>query len=492
MVFASIAYLSYQSENNKINAHALDTTLTSIFYDQDYTGNVLESNELYMVFSSNWIQIAAIIDGQEPSEILSKEALLTKESEITSYLKSELKVSNNGKHCQYNFNELFIVSPELIELAIIDLEYIVDCEADIKEITVVNNSYFPIAPLQRNELDILDGKDLTISASNDFTPLNDDSFTYDIILGKKISNDNTGGQSFSERNTNFVDSFFTNLVAAFQDKVNNFSFSNTYFVIGVSLLIGMFHALESGHGKLILASVIIDNKFSLKKSSLFAAVFTLSHMSDIFLFALLLIFVDFQYPQLLTSQIRFYALIVFIIISLYLCLKAVKSVVSHYKRLYNNDFNHSHHDHHHHVHGHHHHHHEHNHHGHHHHDISDENKSLKEYLLLAFTSGLAPCLTGWLVLTTIFTTGNFILIFPVLLAFTLGIYIVEIIFALSVSYFRIKVGHILDNINHLVHLFSATLLFSIGIFSLFQTYLIFIIPIFVFVFIIRELLLKSR
>lgn len=475
------------------DAHAFDNTLTSIFYNSDYRGNHLSKNELYGVFSSNWIQFSAIIEGAKSNVVLDETTLLQKSEVIEDFIKNNITIKGNDRICTIKFNDLFVVNPELVELSPIDVDFKITCDDEIDEFSILNLAFLLASPLQSNNLDILNGNGLEVKASDSFSNQNKSPVAFSISKESEIESKlNISNQPYTSASQSIYKYFTDQMIIIFKDKLVNFTFDNIYFVVGISLLVGLFHALESGHGKLILASVIINNKLDFKRSTLFAAIFTLSHMSDIFIFAILLYFIDFQFPQLITSQIRFYALIIFITVSLYLFIKSIYNILraqklnehAHLYEQFTHHHSHHTHDHHHHD--------DHEHGDHTHPELEIGKKSMKEHLILAFTTGLAPCLTGWLILTTIFTTGRFWIILPVLISFSLGIFVVEVLFAIAVSYFRVKVEGILENLNNMISLLSGSLLLSVGIFALVQSYFVFIIPSTILLVIIYKLIFKRK
>jgi ABC-type nickel/cobalt efflux system permease component RcnA len=61
--------------------------------------------------------------------------------------------------------------------------------------------------------------------------------------------------------------------------------------------------------------------------------------------------------------------------------------------------------------------------------------TFKEQMVIAFISGLAPCLTGWVIFMLIVSSGNLWLLLPALVAFGIGVFIVLLLFAYFFSIF---------------------------------------------------------
>lgn len=403
-------------------AHPVDTSTMLLYIGKDVSGNEIPQNRVEGVITFNWLQLSALT-GENKSPIEIYTSIGSYDEKLYQYLNSNIQVSNNDKTCKTSLKRFVELDVNVVLNLGVRYQLESVCDENIQNFKVTNTSF----------------KDQVITQSNR------------ILLHKdteKVSENPNGDLKYPESTTNTNstnNSQKSNLIESFTNLLKQDDGWSVPIIFGLVYLIGMLHSLEGGHNKIILGSLVLDKKIDLKQSILFTIIFTLTHMSDIILLSIGLIFLQkFINLYTLVPNLSLYTLLILLVISGYSVFKEIRHILEHKLNI------------------HHHHEHEHNHdhgHEHSHEEIKMKNDSVWKMITIAFISGLAPCITGWSVFMLFFSTGRVSLVLPSMIFFGLGVFTVLIIYTLLLHKAKNIFSDRLNWISQYSTLISMTLIF---------------------------------
>lgn len=440
-----VALVALPAMSVRTKAHPIDVVYLEVFLDKDYEGREFEQNQAVINLRINWIQISTLFDEFDEKENFETQLRANTEN-VFDYLSRKIEFRNNGEKCNFspypiNFNDNIV--PEING---VPLSMDVRCSEPIDSVELDVALFIDSAPLQTNIVNFYRNPSELLKASQ----LNTTNTQMRIVTTKEEGQKTTKYYNLSSSSNS--------LLERIPKKLEEKSLTGILIVTLVSVLIGGLHALEGGHSKLILASLLINNKVDVKKGVLFVVIFTFTHLSDIFIVAIALLLANSVtdiYEQMTYLQV--FSVYAMLFISLSLFLKELSNVGKKY--FYNRKHTHK----------------SHHHHTHHHDHVQDHTHShgfldldgkqnFRSQMALAFLEGLAPCLTGWTVLMFIISSGILWLVFPVLLAFGVGVFAVLLIFMLLVNRFKNLVYQKVSFLSDYSPLISSALLLLTAIY----------------------------
>jgi ABC-type nickel/cobalt efflux system permease component RcnA len=312
----------------------------------------------------------------------------------------------------------------------------ISCSQEIGDFYIKNDILLGENSYQANELDIYTSKDNTLATL--YHSSNEESSTRILKENGNYYLDGKVPQSVNPYQKLATASWGSNFIGNVANMLNGLSPSSVAGILLIIVFIGALHSLEGGHNKVILASLMINNKITFKGSFFYVLIFTITHMSDIIILSIGLLFFN-SYINIYEKipAMREYSVWALLLISSYIIVKEAITLIKSKRKAaaFNNTAR----------------------------KIGDDelqgllktdnyvqkkekedpkNASIlmagtfKEQMVIAFISGLAPCLTGWVIFMLIVSSGNLWLLLPALVAFGLGVFIVLLLFAYLFSIFR--------------------------------------------------------
>jgi ABC-type nickel/cobalt efflux system permease component RcnA len=209
-------------------------------------------------------------------------------------------------------------------------------------------------------------------------------------------------------------------------------------VIAYSL--GLLHTLEAGHSKTILTGVLVNGNTTRYKAFGYVLLFTFTHIADILILGTILTVLQASLDVYsFLPRLELLSGIILFCIGLIMFYKTIKHTTHH---IHPHSHNHAHA-----------------------HNIPTQIFNWKYIAGTALASGLAPCLMGWSLFFIVLSTKSAWAIFPVILAFGLGIATVLItmilLSQLFIRHLPKKFGIIIlyaPLISSLIILFSAIMM----------------------------------
>jgi ABC-type nickel/cobalt efflux system permease component RcnA len=371
-------------------AHPVDTSTMIVYIGQDVGGEQLNEKHVEGALTFNWLQLSSLTgENKSPVDIYNK--IGSYDSLLYEYLNKHIKVENNEKACKVELKRFVEVDVNIVINLGVRYQVNASCEEKIDRLKITNSAFSDQVLAQSNKIILYkDGK--SISETSDGI----------LSLGQKQNSENTNNIAPEKTNSNKIIEYFTSLL----NQNNSWTIPLIFLVI---FAMGMLHSLEGGHNKIILGSLVVDNKIDLRQSLIFTIIFTLTHMSDIILLSFGLLFLD-SYIDLykLIPNITLYTILILLAISGFSVVKEARHILIHRLGLdHEHDHNHEHH----HDHG-------------HEHKELDKKQGIGKMILIAFISGLAPCVTGWSIFMLLFSTGNINLVLPGMVFFGFGVFTV--------------------------------------------------------------------
>lgn len=371
-------------------AHPVDTSTMIVYIGQDVGGEKLNEKHVEGALTFNWLQLSSLTgENKSPVEIYNK--IGSYDSLLYEYLNKHIKVENNEKACKVELKRFVEVDVNIVINLGVRYQINANCEEKIDRLKITNSAFSDQVLAQSNKIILYkDGK--SISETSDGI----------LSLGQEQNSENTNSIAPVKTNSNKIIEYFTSLL----NQNNSWTIPLIFLVI---YAMGMLHSLEGGHNKIILGSLVVDNKIDLRQSLIFTIIFTLTHMSDIILLSFGLLFLD-SYIDLykLIPNITLYTILILLAISGFSVVKEARHILIHRLGLdHEHDHNHEHH----HDHG-------------HEHKELDKKQGIGKMILIAFISGLAPCVTGWSIFMLLFSTGNINLVLPGMVFFGFGVFTV--------------------------------------------------------------------
>jgi len=202
------------------------------------------------------------------------------------------------------------------------------------------------------------------------------------------------------------------------DKKDLLSIFTIFFFV---FILGMLHAFESGHGKSILISYLLDNDKKFNDAIKYSGFLTITHLADVIVLVVLFKFFslvsDSQKFVLLVQKIGAYLLLV---IAIYYLI--------------------------------------------HHIFLSKRKKSsIKSAGLLGVIAGLAPCTIGWALMIAIISIGKINWLIPIIIVFGIGIFASLLFFSYVILKLKEKIISKSKNLSRYAGIASSLLLLIIAI-----------------------------
>lgn len=443
LFFVIIFLIGFQTAS----AHTIDITLTDFDFEED-------AFTVRSTTTINWLQVTSILELTSIQD-LAEFAPADGADKLADYFLPRIRLQQNGVSCTSSYVEANWGDTEDLALngAHISLQF--DCPGEGDIYTVENTVLFETYATQTNFLTWTAAGEEDPWWQQITTPTVPELSLNVTELRQQVNLE--GAQLEFEQKDGALSGAIEQVPELLKSGI-----WGLMLVLFIAVGIGALHTLEAGHSKTILAGLMINNRLSMKQGMVFAAVFTLSHMSDILIVATLLVLFDSfgdLYEHL--SDIQRFAGYALLFISTAMLFQALYGLLPRWlgkKTEHHHNHKHDHeegHDHHHEQ--------NHNHHhGHHHHFQS--NAHLGQQLTIAFMAGLAPCLMGWSLLLLVIAAGETWLIYPVVLAFGIGILLVEMLFVIWIKRLSDLLGNRLDTFALYSPLISAIILFVAALF----------------------------
>lgn len=460
-----------------IFAHAAFSTYTLLRMEENEAAESIEANRMEGYSSINSYDAAILLGFEEnPLEVYSK---IEEEREfLEGYLNDSLRIINNGERCTVSSSLLDVKDEDTFIIIGLEFDMEVVCDEELEEFTVSNRAFANVIDHMANYVTILGKEDRRVVDRVFYSAF--ETANVAKVDGVFVEQENPGratlrtsGEEDSSRSSR--DSQMDRLLFRVSDLLKE---ASPLAIIGVLILIaiiGGLHSLEGGHDKILLATMMINDEINLKESFTFIFIFTLTHMADIIILSIGLLV--FQRHSNIYDRLPFiqeYAVYLLIAVSLYIVIKEYTKLVrgkteeslkgdfsekdsvnekskdeatknlfkeDNYKALKQEV------------------------------EVGDDSKdgalkkmtrafrgSLREQFIVAFISGLAPCITGWKIFILIVSTGALWLLIPSVLAFGLGVLIVLLVFALLINKLRDTIYSKFEKFSKYASLVSGLLL----------------------------------
>lgn len=483
----------------RVYAHPIDNTDTYIYIGNEIDNSFIEKNEIITYVYLNWFQAGAIVEKEKNFVAPDIYKLLEYQELFDNYVLDNLLISNNGNICNAQLvniqNSTDEFSLSLGTRTIVKFR----CPENIDDLVIENNLMLDYFDSPTNYTHIYNGENLlhkfTLKKDNNIysfnywklqnSPIGDEAYdinkdsTYDEVVNSMndyspIPQDlEISESSLSTGDNNPKAEVNQSLISVWYDKIYNkfieLKDENIIIILFLALFLGFLHTMEVGHSKAIIASIMIDKKVSIRNGMAYSLVFTITHIADIILLGIIFLTAD-KYFNVFSNftKIETIASYLLLIISSYLLYKSIKqyekskiktsisNLRNELSSSHNNSHNHKH------VHNH-----QHTHefeHGHlhdhvhpHTHDYYNS-KPFREQLILGFITGLAPCLFGWSIFMLILSTGDLLLLIPVILFFGMGIFLALSIVVIIIGKIKAKAYVNADKFALLSPIISALIL----------------------------------
>jgi ABC-type nickel/cobalt efflux system permease component RcnA len=418
-----------------VSGHQIVTSVYINFGSDNY-GAALEENKVFGYININSYNASLLLgQGKDPQEIFPN--LVKNKKFFSDYVASHISFTNNGQVCDVSIEEILPRSSAEFFVNGIGFNLDISCGQPIGDFYIKNDILLGENSYQANELDIYTSKDNLLATL--YHSSNEESSTRILKENGNYYLDGKVSQSDKSYQKIATGSFGSNFIENVANMLSGLSPSSVVGILLIIVFIGALHSLEGGHNKVILASLMINNKLTFKGSFFYVLIFTITHMSDIIILSIGLLFFN-SYINIYEKipAMREYSVWALLLISSYIIVKEAIALIKNKQWLKNiakksNSKNKS-------------------------KELADllktDNYALKkekgkskdlgilmagtfkEQMMVAFISGLAPCLTGWVIFMLIVSSGNMWLLLPALFAFGLGVFIVLMIFAYLFSIFR--------------------------------------------------------
>ena len=203
-------------------------------------------------------------------------------------------------------------------------------------------------------------------------------------------------------------------------------FLSKFFILLLIYILGVLHAFESGHGKGILISYLVEYDKGKKDALIFSSIMTITHLADVIVLSLVFKLLSYSgnvYNYINALQ-KFGAYVLLLMALYYL----IKNFIPQ------DEYSHS--------------------------------SSAKKAATLAFIAGLAPCTIGWAIMVILLSIGKIAWIVPVIIVFGLGIWTTLLMFSFVIIKVKNKLVSKLKFFSKISSIISAVLLLIVAIFLL--------------------------
>lgn len=384
-------------------AHPMDTSQLRMYLYNDNSNQPIENNRLIGEATFNWLQFSAMTNRNEnPIDIYKDIDKL--DPMFIKFISENIKVSNNNEYCNLEVSRIKIDDVETVIVDGIKYKITSTCSSPIHSLIIENIAFKDEILTQLNTVSLY-------------------SYNKELMEPKESRLEYQTNYSPSTTNPD-KKNLVQNTISWFKDITNVQTDTPSYLILFVVYLVGILHAFEGGHNKIILGSLVINKKVNLKQAFIYTIIFTLTHISDIIILSIGLVFLG-RYIDIYSifPNLRIATVIVLAILSLYWLFKELRHIFAHKYNLEHDHLNHNHDNE-----ENHHHNHDHQYHNHS-HEI-DPKESFKSQLSIAFISGLAPCITGWSIFMLLFSSGRLNLMIPGNIVFGLGVFTVLSIYTI--------------------------------------------------------------
>lgn len=433
-------------------SHPIHMTETHLYLKHDHANKPLPDSVGICKIILNWQQAAIVVELESQQKVIDPSRLNEFKNLYFTFIQKHLIFINKGDTCTITQLEAPLTDDNAVVLKDgIAVWVEIRSHQPISVLKVRNTLFTDKNKVQENAIYIKDGPD-NIIIEDMLTEKKEEVYFNISSPAQKVSSLPHSGGS---RKGSFLDRLTSEVFSTGEKSL--------YLAVILVFLLGLLHTLEAGHSKLIISSYMLNRHVTIRNGLFYASVFTLTHIADIVILGVILLFVnsfvDIYAKMAFLQTFSIYALF---FIALFLLFRntaqyvqtrfAKKSSHTHAHASEQHTHDHHHDDHESHTHPHdspgHNHGHEHAHDTHSHDDhahLSDHDlaharshgmapgTSLKEQLVLGFVTGLSPCLMGWSIFMMILSTRNLWSLFPIIFAFGLGIF-------LALSLFVVVIG----------------------------------------------------
>lgn len=449
-----------------VSAHPQDNSFLLLQVERDHQDKPLATNALMGYLQINAYDTAILL-GMENSAQNTYQELENHREFLETYATESLHIFNNRQKCEVVPNLYSTTGEEVFYINGTQFYVTVTCSSEISQLFVNNSLFFEKQADAQNTVVVRQGESNIIATSLQSSPtqflvisrkdgllsateqsLNRDTLESPLPTNKKFTFPDIDWASFTQKNNDA-------LLFRVADLLKDRSVGAILLLLLIITIIGGLHSLEGGHNKIILATMMLKQEIDFKGSLLYVLIFTITHMSDIIILALgLLIFGEqinlyTRIPSLQTiAAYTLVGLSLFIVIKELLLLRKKrkqssdkqnppesKKDVTQFLKTDNirTEF------------------------------TPRKKKGLfttihKEQLMVAFVSGLAPCIMGWTIFVLIVSTGALWLLLPAVIAFGIGAFLVLLGFAYLVHLFKDKMITHVQGLSRWTSLISGVLL----------------------------------
>ncbi len=418
-------------------------TETHLYLKHDHTGASLPDSVAIGKIVLNWQQAAIAVELESQQKVTDPAQLDTFTDLYFTFIQKHLSFINKGDTCivrQLNAQQRDDNAVVLKDGIAVWIEIV--SHQPLSVLKIRNTLFTDKNKVQENAVYIKDGPDNIIIEDVLTEKKKEVCFNIYSPSEKVSSVPHAGGV----RKGGFLDRLTSEVFSTGEKSL--------YIALFLVFLLGLLHTLEAGHSKLIISSYMLNRHVTIRNGLFYASVFTLTHIADIIILGLILLFVnsfvDIYERMAFLQSFSIYALF---FIALFLLFRNTAQyvqtrVAKKHTHAHDQHTHDHHHDHHHHDHDTHSHSHDspdhahvpytHTHNHDHDHDsgyLSEHDRAhakshgmapdagLKEQLMLGFITGLSPCLMGWSIFMMILSTRNLWSLFPIIISFGLGIFL---------------------------------------------------------------------
>lgn len=408
------------------SAHPADQTYLDLYTHTDAQNQSVPAGELRGTLFLSWAQAALLLEKSEVIASPSAQLLTTKEAVYTPYLIEKLQLNSNNQTCSATLGDI----PETPEEEILfgrGLPIPVTYTCPGSNITITNTLFINDFPTQVNIVNVFVNPEKLLKGA--LLTLQDPSLNISLDPDKLQPETTTTPTSIQS----------PAYIAKLSQKLIEASGTSLPLAMGIVFLLGLLHTLEAGHSKIIIASLFLDKRATLRHGIAYALVFTVTHIADLILLGVIFLILN-SFTDIFTTlpYLQIFSLYALLFLSAYMFLQNLTNIIQ--RRLQTH-----HHDH------------------HHDHDHPAPKGSLKQQLVVGFITGLAPCLFGWSIFMVVLTTKQIWLFFPIILSFGTGILAALVLFILLLHNVKKRVFGRLETLGNLSPLLSSILLFAFAL-----------------------------
>ncbi|MFH1637035.1 MAG: sulfite exporter TauE/SafE family protein [Candidatus Woesearchaeota archaeon] len=296
------------------------------------------------------------------------------------YISSNLKARNNLEECTTRIEDMTYYEDG--DYSHFDISF--ECSSEIENVEIENSLFYDIFGYYFEQYIMVgcsSGKRLFYSDLNSVSS----SFSVSTVCEESseqayfIYRNNTYGEAYrSIASSEKAEISFFNIVVDYAKSGK----ASLLLIILLSFVLGAMHTMSPGHGKSVIVSYLLGKHANVKNVLLIAVSTALTHISDVFVVSLLLLFLipPFMKP-ILSEYLSIISAALILVFGIYLLVKNIR----------------------HHYHKHHHHH------------------TRKGLVIAGVIVGLAPCPTAWALYLVLINMGMYFRAFISIVSFGLGL-----------------------------------------------------------------------